>query len=629
MLIHHFKLIILIGMFVFYTENFGFAQQESWTFCGPDNTYINDIAIHPDSSNILYIAIKGSDQYLAKSVDGGISWSYFTDSPTNLYSIEIHPQDPSIIYIGNDLYSYKSVDSCKSWKKQLKSGVMVMDILVNPIEPKYVLWATTSPWEREYGIYWSDQYGWTNELRGAHRALALTVDLNNPDTVYAGFETGGYVGRSTDKGYTWYAYTPNGYWVDEVRDVEVNWRSDIYAATNDGLWKGVWVSDGLILTKLSGLPTDDITVLQIDLRVTPPVLYVGTWGYGVFYTNDDGVNWIPINTGLDNLYITSLSLSKSDPKILYAGTDNSGVWKYEIPTKAGPFILNPIPEQVVDEDFTTYIVADLDTVFDDMDSEILNYSVETDGNTFAKISGTLLNLSSVSDFYGTSEVILTATDEQPYSVNDTFLVNIKGINDSPAKFGLILPPDNDTLSNIDDQVDFSWHSSEDVDGDKLTYIWWISGGSLNMNSNPLQDTVFTFNSQGNFEYKTIYEWSAFVTDGFDTVASLDTFQLITPEVIDIEDQISFIPEKYALYQNHPNPFNTTTTIRYDLSEPTDVELSIFNLLGQKIVSLISMRQSAGIYSIEFDAANLSSGVYFYKLETDRGFIQTKKLLLLK
>jgi len=87
--------------------------------------------------------------------------------------------------------------------------------------------------------------------------------------------------------------------------------------------------------------------------------------------------------------------------------------------------------------------------------------------------------------------------------------------------------------------------------------------------------------------------------------------------------------RYSLSQNYPNPFNPKTTFTYQLAEPSLVELSIYNLLGQKVATLISKKQPAGEYKIEWDASAFVSSVYFYRLETDKGFFQTRKLLFLK
>lgn len=95
------------------------------------------------------------------------------------------------------------------------------------------------------------------------------------------------------------------------------------------------------------------------------------------------------------------------------------------------------------------------------------------------------------------------------------------------------------------------------------------------------------------------------------------------------EQVFAVPEAFSLAQNYPNPFNPNTTIGYQLAEPVHVDLSIYNLSGQKVATLVSQKQAAGLYYVEWDAAVFASGVYFYIIETNSGFKQGKKMLLLK
>ncbi|MCB0723627.1 MAG: T9SS type A sorting domain-containing protein [Ignavibacteriae bacterium] len=103
---------------------------------------------------------------------------------------------------------------------------------------------------------------------------------------------------------------------------------------------------------------------------------------------------------------------------------------------------------------------------------------------------------------------------------------------------------------------------------------------------------------------------------------------ISPEVVGIEPISSVIPDKYELYQNYPNPFNPNTNIKFDLPKGSNVKLTIYNSLGQKVAELFNGELSAGTYRYSWGAGNFASGIYFYRLETDE-FVQTKKLVLLK
>ena len=94
------------------------------------------------------------------------------------------------------------------------------------------------------------------------------------------------------------------------------------------------------------------------------------------------------------------------------------------------------------------------------------------------------------------------------------------------------------------------------------------------------------------------------------------------------------PEAFALADNFPNPFNPTTTIKYALSQAADVELTVYNVVGQVVRTLVAEYQSAGHYAVEWDATDdsghsLSSGMYFYRLQAGEEFREVKKMLLLR
>ena len=99
-------------------------------------------------------------------------------------------------------------------------------------------------------------------------------------------------------------------------------------------------------------------------------------------------------------------------------------------------------------------------------------------------------------------------------------------------------------------------------------------------------------------------------------------------VIDIKNHNSFKPLSFLLEQNYPNPFNPATTICYTLNRSTFVELDVYNILGQKIKSLVSTFQQSGDYKIVIDADQWPSGLYIYRMKTSEGVL-TKKMTLVK
>lgn len=133
-------------------------------------------------------------------------------------------------------------------------------------------------------------------------------------------------------------------------------------------------------------------------------------------------------------------------------------------------------------------------------------------------------------------------------------------------------------------------------------------GPLAAFSFPVGDSsnVLVFPDESYFHEIQLY-WNSTTTNIFDA----DKFSL-----------------NYSLSNNFPNPFNPTTTISYSIPEKSFVNLSVYNIKGEKIKILVSEEQMKGNYFINFDALNLKSGVYFYSIVT-KGFMKTKKMILLR
>jgi hypothetical protein len=89
-----------------------------------------------------------------------------------------------------------------------------------------------------------------------------------------------------------------------------------------------------------------------------------------------------------------------------------------------------------------------------------------------------------------------------------------------------------------------------------------------------------------------------------------------------------VPREYDLSQNFPNPFNPSTVIQYAIPVKSHVLLTVHNLLGQVVSTIVNGEQEAGFHEIKFDALNLASGVYLYRLEAGK-FVQTRKLTLIR
>jgi len=108
----------------------------------------------------------------------------------------------------------------------------------------------------------------------------------------------------------------------------------------------------------------------------------------------------------------------------------------------------------------------------------------------------------------------------------------------------------------------------------------------------------------------------------------DVILKVIDAIVGINQISELVPEGYNLSQNYPNPFNPNTVIRYSLIENRFTTLKVYDVLGNEVTTLVNEKQNAGSYEVDFDGSNYSSGVYFYKLQTDN-FSEVKKMTLLK
>lgn len=110
--------------------------------------------------------------------------------------------------------------------------------------------------------------------------------------------------------------------------------------------------------------------------------------------------------------------------------------------------------------------------------------------------------------------------------------------------------------------------------------------------------------------------------------------LLRGTIVGVAEEEPSLPEVYSLSQNYPNPFNPVTRIQFSLPAESHVRLTVYNILGQEIASLINEPYQAGNYFVEWDAAHVSSGVYFYRIEaipvtSTSPFVSLRKMMLLK
>lgn len=130
---------------------------------------------------------------------------------------------------------------------------------------------------------------------------------------------------------------------------------------------------------------------------------------------------------------------------------------------------------------------------------------------------------------------------------------------------------------------------------------------------------------GTYDYEVIAENYEPFTDSFTVEGEPKT---VLVELVSVSHFENDVPEEFALRQNYPNPFNPTTIISYQLPENTDVRLEVTDMLGRRVALLVDQHMSSGFHQVQFDASQLSSGMYFYRIIAG-DFVKTQKMMLVK
>jgi|GEM_PF-806460 len=326
-------------------------------------------------------------------------------------------------------------------------------------------------------------------------------------------------------------------------------------------------------------------------------------------TTDGGANWsTPVQVSYSGRYLnsvyfisTSIGFAAGYGGVIYKTTDGGATWN----TPA----VNPSTEELNDIQF-----------YDNNNGYIVGYNGEflhtTDGgNNWAKLETNLTqNLMAVSiagdELWtcGESSVILKNSPSLPLTAElSSFAANICGSH-------VILTWQTATeVNNYGFQVERQKEKGES----EWEVVGFVEGHG---NSNSPKDYTFTDNLL-NLSLNLTYRLKQLDFDG----------NYEYSDVVEVE--LAEIVKEYKLEQNYPNPFNPSTTIKYSIpnnvkSEMSNVKLVVYDILGNEVATLVNERQKSGNYEVKFNASNLASGIYLYKLQSG-SFVQTRKLMLLK
>ncbi len=297
------------------------------------------IALHPSKPQIIYVA---TNDYIYKTRDGGQTWENLSKgmSHSRVISMAIDPVYPATVYAGTKGDAvFKSYDGGQRWTS-LRNGLesvtvtsVVTQFLFDPRESRHLFVSTTM------GVFESTNGGesWQKKMDGMKEVLmvvTLALDPTRPQMMYAG--TSGGVYKSVNGAGRW-EKANEGLVPPElvkssralgvtVMQVDPFAPDTVYAATLNGLYKTT--DAAATWTRIAQeLPDQMISAMVLD-RATAGTLYIAS-REGVHTSGDGGKTWKAINQGFTSLNIRSLAQSAIDPRLLYAGTNGSGLYKSE------------------------------------------------------------------------------------------------------------------------------------------------------------------------------------------------------------------------------------------------------------------------------------------------------------
>ena len=355
----------------------------------------------------------------------------------------------------------------------------------------------------------------------------------------------------------------------------------------------------------------------------------GEYGFLIVY-RDDGLTQdvdegaMPGDTITFKINSITVKTLGPDPGVW---TEKGAILEVDLADNLPPTIENRIDDVVMNEDDPDMVIAELDKIFSDPDNDPLIFSSQSNASGIhpAIDEGNQLTISLVPDWSGEAVLVITAQD-QWFTVNDTLFIQVSAVNDPPVIHDL---PDTSFSSDTTMTIDLNKYV-EDIDHPKSSLNWRADVQP------PYENSLFVAidNPTNIATFITSYIFSAQVEVMFTVTddssgSDQETMAVHVNFPVHVRDSNYFEnPKTYYLSQNYPNPFNSTTMIHYQLPEPAHVIIKIMNSLGKEVATLVNRSQNSGVYTIQWQANNQASGIYFISIEAG-SFSQIRKMVLLR
>lgn len=380
-----------------------------------------------------------------------------------------------------------------------------------------------------------------------------------------------------------------------------------------------------------------------DLIEKNGVLYSGSASTGVYVSYDNGISWSQRNTGFENsnglrihklAYLTS-GLFAATTDGIYKSTNDGLNWiKKSIGLQIGPGAIYIFAYSLFEDEGALY-AGTFNAIYKSSDN----------GDSWVAVTPLSMNMN-ICTFHKYNNLILAGTSSGnrvpliATTNNGMNWVNMNLNNNFPASAFCIYSEPGKIFTGTGIGVWLTTNSGANwvrrdngLSADPYIFSFVKVGNTL-------------FAATNNWVYKTTNDGMNWVLTNFSGQVFQDVNKLVyynnriyaaastgiwynTDDIVTgIENPAGEIPVEYKLSQNYPNPFNPATKIEYQIPKESSVVLKVYDFMGREVQTLVNESKSAGRYSVNFNASQLSSGVYFYKLETE-SFSSTKKMTVVK
>jgi hypothetical protein len=369
-------------------------------------------------------------------------------------------------------------------------------------------------------------------------------------------------------------------------------KGELFAVSSSDIFKSM--ASGSVWLKLQTKP--NVNSYYYTIFSYKNTLYIGTFDRGIYRSTNSGDSWDEFNNGLssDALGIVEFA-GKGDS--LYVATDASGIHVNNLENQVSWKTFNTGLYQVGSNAIYStenYLLANLGLyLFKRNDKDVEWQNIFVDYNQSQR---------QFYDFIEHGEYIFAGTDNGVYRGSlDAMHWENKDILAFPTRDISVLAVYNNRL----------------FAGLLFGGQHWIFSSDNYGESWEIHSHEFSYLYDMTVHYKKL--WAA-RSDG------LWYFDINIPT--GIKEPNSIIINKFSLNQNYPNPFNPTTKIKFSIPSDNNVEIKVFNVLGKEVAALLNEYRQAGNYELEFDASNLASGTYIYRIICG-DYTEKKKMILLK